>query len=420
MVNIKSLFPYDWISRTLHELADSGFQNGLFYEVSRKNKGIPIVNVGNLYGSVPIDNDGLDLFDAMPEEVESFGVKTGDVFFTRSSVVPAGIAMCNVYLAENESPVVFDSHVIKYSADRSKVDPMFLVLQCRMPLARQHLIGRAKTATMTTIDQDGIGTCPIILPELPEQKAIVDVIETFNIHIANLSELIEKKRCIRKGALEDLVSGKTRLNGFDSEWVTVPFDKYFSILKNNTYARDQLAERGTVGNIHYGDVLVKFGDVISDSDDIPFLKPGVEHSEKWLLQEKDVIIADTAEDETVGKAIQVGKIPYPIVGGLHTIVCRPNYDTATGFLGYYINSKEYHDQLLPHITGIKVSSISKKAIKTTEVRVPKDVKEQAAITEILASMDSEIKVLEEEREKMIQICQGAMDDLLTGKVRLSL
>ena len=133
-----------------------------------------------------------------------------------------------------------------------------------------------------------------------------------------------------------------------------------------------------------------------------------------------MVIADTAEDETVGKAIQIGDISFPLVGGLHTIVCRPLMETAPGFLGYYINSRAYHDQLLPHITGIKVSSVSKKSIKLTEIRIPGDVKEQEAIAETLAAMDAEIASLTIEREKMIQIREGAMNDLLTGRVRLSL
>jgi len=173
-----------------------------------------------------------------------------------------------------------------------------------------------------------------------------------------------------------------------------------------------------VGNIHYGDVLIKYQNCITDKDEIPFIKSGIDVKNMRLLQSGDIVIADTAEDETVGKAIQVCNVSIPVVGGLHTIVCRPNYDTAMGFLGYYLNSKAYHDQLLPHITGIKVSSISKKAIKTTTIMIPKSVKEQEEIVHIISSMDAEITNLEAERDKMMQIREGAMDDLLTGRVRL--
>ena len=258
----------------------------------------------------------------------------------------------------------------------------------------------------------------VCLPGLPEQKAIAETLSCIDTHIANLTELIEKKKAIRDAALEDLLSGSTRLVGFSGEWEEYSFDDYFTLLPNNTLSREKLSERGTIGNIHYGDVLIKYHNNVTDKDDIPRIKADIDTRSLRLLQSGDIIIADTAEDETVGKAIQICDVSIPLVGGLHTIVCRPNYDTALGYLGYYINSKNYHNQLFPHITGIKVSSISKKAIKTTVLNLPKEIDEQKAIVEVLSSLDAEITSLEDEKDKMLQIKAGAMADLLTGRVRL--
>lgn len=251
-----------------------------------------------------------------------------------------------------------------------------------------------------------------------EQQAIADTLSTFDEHIENLTELIEKKKVIRDGALEDLVTGKVRLDEFDGEWETVEFSRYFRKMKNNTFPRDNLTDNGDIGNIHYGDVLIKFGPVLDDEKVIPRVKPSVSITNPDYLQENDIVIADTAEDETVGKAVQIGSISIPLVSGLHTIPCRPNFETAPGFLGYYINSNAYHSQLLPHITGIKVSSVSKKSIDTTYLHIPKDIKEQQAIASVLTAMDEELDNLELEKEKLLQMKAGAMDDLLTGKIRL--
>ncbi|MEE0682077.1 MAG: restriction endonuclease subunit S [Candidatus Gastranaerophilaceae bacterium] len=255
--------------------------------------------------------------------------------------------------------------------------------------------------------------------DVREQESIAKVLSCMDEYIANLTELIEKKKGIRDGALEDLVSGRTRLKGFDGEWDEYLFDVYFTLLSNNTLSRDKLSRYGSIGNIHYGDVLIKYHSLVTDKDEIPRIKTDIDTRSFKRLQSGDVVIADTAEDDTVGKAIQICGVTMPLVGGLHTIVCRPNYTTALGYLGYYINSKCYHNQLLPHITGIKVSSISKKAIKTTVLRLPKSIDEQKAIVEVLSSLDSEIASLEEEKDKMLQIKAGAMDDLLTGRVRLT-
>lgn len=300
------------------------------------------------------------------------------------------------------------------------VDRDFLFYVLASDETKKQYVAYAAGSGVQNLNKDVVKKVIVHLPTIKEQKAIAASLSSFDEYISDLAALIEKKKAIREGAVADLMTGKTRLAGFHEDWIVVPFGEYFAIQKNNTYARDQLTDHGTVGNIHYGDVLIKYGDTVSESDAIPFLKPGVAFSEKWLLQKNDVVIADTAEDETVGKAIQIGDISFPLVGGLHTIVCRPLMETAPGFLGYYINSRAYHDQLLPHITGIKVSSVSKKSIKLTEIRIPGDIKEQEAIAETLAAMDAEIASLTIEREKMIQIREGAMNDLLTGRVRLSL
>ena len=283
---------------------------------------------------------------------------------------------------------------------------------------KDEMVSKAIGTTFLEISKKELEKIVVHIPPYEEQKAIANCLSSFDTYIDDLAELIEKKRSIRDGALEELMSGRTRLQGFTMDWIVYPFNKYFSLLPTNTFSRDQLSSKGQVGNIHYGDVLIKYGDVLSDTDEIPRLKDTSQIKERSYLQIHDVLIADTAEDDTVGKVVQVGKVSIPIVGGLHTVACRPNYETAEGFLGYYMNSSLYHDQLYPYITGIKVSSVSKKSFGETELCIPVEVEEQEAIVSVLKEMDEEIEALEIERDKMIQIREGAMDDLLTGRVRL--
>ncbi|MGX7091985.1 restriction endonuclease subunit S [Hutsoniella sourekii] len=272
--------------------------------------------------------------------------------------------------------------------------------------------------THQRISRKNLEKLELTVPLLKEQKAIADTLSTFDEHIENLEKLIEKKKMIRDGAVEDLMSGKTRLDGFDGDWIELSFKDYFTKLRNNTLSRDKLSSSGKVSNIHYGDVLIKYGPVLDSVEDVPKVKGNIKIDSLSVLKINDVIIADTAEDNTVGKAVQIGDIHKQIVSGLHTIPCRPNYPTAPRFLGYYINSDVFHDQLLPYITGIKVSSISRKSIDKTKLYIPSDIKEQRAIASVLSSMDDEIDNLQNEKEKLEKIKQGAMDDLLTGRVRL--
>lgn len=206
---------------------------------------------------------------------------------------------------------------------------------------------------------------------------------------------------------------------YPSDWKTYPFKKFFRLIPNNTLSRDKLSTSGTIGNIHYGDVLIKYGDTISDQDSIPRVREDIGFLANNLLQKNDVIIADTAEDETVGKVTQIGDVSIPLVGGLHTVVCRPNAETADGYLGCYMNSQYYHDQLLPYITGIKVSSVSKKSLNETELTLPDDIQEQEAIVSVFIDMNRHIKNIMELMEKKRGIRDGALEDLISGRTRIA-
>lgn len=205
---------------------------------------------------------------------------------------------------------------------------------------------------------------------------------------------------------------------YPADWKTYPFKRFFKLIPNNTLSRDKLSNSGLVGNIHYGDVLVKYGNILSGDDSIPRIREDIGFIPANLLQKKDVVLADTAEDEIVGKVTQIGDVCIPLVGGLHTVVCRPNVETADGYLGYYMNSKYYHDQLLPYITGIKVSSVSKKSLNETELTVPANIEEQKSITTVFQEMDYHIANLSKLIEKKRGIRDGALEDLMTGRTRI--
>ena len=181
-------------------------------------------------------------------------------------------------------------------------------------------------------------------------------------------------------------------------------------LQNNTLARAALSnETGLAKNVHY--VLIKFGEVLDVSKaQLPMIA-----DEKILtkykasfLQNGDVIVADTAEDTTVGKCSEiVGLNDEVVLSGLHTIPYRPVEKFAAGYLGYYLNSSAYHNQLIPLMQGIKVTSISKSAMQDTDIVYPKSKEEQAKIGVYFRNLDN-----------LITLHQRKADTkkLLTGKI----
>ncbi|WP_347993957.1 restriction endonuclease subunit S [uncultured Eubacterium sp.] len=185
---------------------------------------------------------------------------------------------------------------------------------------------------------------------------------------------------------------KIRFKGFTEPWEQRKFAAVFDGLQNNTFSRAELNyESGTVKNVHYGDVLIKFGDYIDASEtELPYISDDAK-ADKFknsFLQDGDIIIADTAEDEAVGKCIEIqGSEGLKLLSGLHTIACRPKGKYGPMFLGYYINSPAYHNQLKPLMQGIKVTSISKSALQDTDMIMPQDIEEQEKIGEYFSNLD---------------------------------
>jgi len=197
----------------------------------------------------------------------------------------------------------------------------------------------------------------------------------------------------------------------------VRFDQFFDMLPTNTLSRDKLnSQRGEYQNIHYGDVLIKYPYCLDcNNNEIPYINDGVKFNTAEV-NDGDVIFADTAEDDTVGKCVEVLNVgDRKIVSGLHTYFCRPRHKMALGYLGYYLNSNHFHNQLLPYIAGSKVSSVNRTSIARTFISYPADLSAQRRIAAILSSADKVIAATQKLIAKYKQMKQGMMEDLLKPK-----
>ena len=207
-----------------------------------------------------------------------------------------------------------------------------------------------------------------------------------------------------------------RFKGFSDTWEQRKFGEVFDCtVPNNTLSRAELSyDEGTVLNVHYGDVLIKYGSVLDvQKDDIPRIPHRCrEDFNGALLQDGDVIIADTAEDETTGKACEIGNLQgSAIVSGLHTMVCRPRNRMALGYLGYYLNSNAYHHQLLPLMQGIKVLSLSRSNIQKTSVSYPSAMKEQQLIASYFSQLDHLITLHQRKYDKLTNVKKSMLEKM---------
>lgn len=229
-----------------------------------------------------------------------------------------------------------------------------------------------------------------------EQQKIADFLSIIDAVIEKQKETVEVWEERKKGVMQKLFSQDVRFKADDGsefpDWEEKSFEQTFSNLNNSTFSRDCLNyENGNVKYIHYGDILVKFGATVNVTDCIvPYLNDDLNCEKYNTLENGDVVIADTAEDETVGKVVEISETdPQKTISGLHTIACRPREKFASKYLGYFMNSDAYHNQLRPYMQGIKVTSISKANIKLTSILIP-CLAEQQKIADCLSALDDVI------------------------------
>ena len=260
----------------------------------------------------------------------------------------------------------------------------------------------------------------LTVPPLAEQRKIAEVLGVWDEAIEKQARLIEKLALRKRALMQRLLSAKLRLPGFSEPWEKVKLGDIGHFLSSNTLSRDCLNEQiGNIKNIHYGDILIKLPTIVDASFiHIPYVNDDVIVKSDYL-KNGDIIFADTAEDYTVGKAIEIINIQaIPVTSGLHTIPFRPKSGIFVNrFLGYYVNSTDYRRQLQPLIQGIKVYSISKTALCKTTLKIP-TLSEQTAIAEVLTAADREIELAKEKLERLRRQKRGLMQQLLTGKRRI--
>lgn len=198
-----------------------------------------------------------------------------------------------------------------------------------------------------------------------------------------------------------------------SDWEKNNFSDVFDNINNSTFSRDCLNYvDGNIKCIHYGDILTTFNSTVNvEASDVPYVNKDIDCQKYQLLADGDIIVADTAEDDTVGKVVEITNTDnVKVISGLHTIACRPKLKFTSGYLGYYMNSNPYHNQLRPYMQGIKVTSISKANIALTNISIP-SLPEQQKIASLFTELDNLIQSAEKELEGYRELKQGMLQKM---------
>lgn len=355
------------------------------------------------------------------QKLKSFKVEAGDI------IVSCAGTIGETYLLPNNA----ETGIINQALMRIKVNTNFILKYIFLIVFKKMLNNvnyrfSNGSAIKNIPPLSDLKNIIITIPCLEEQIKITDFLSTIDKKIENLNATIENLEQQKKGLMQQIFSQKLRFkdeNGnYYPNWKEQLFSDIFSFLSTNSCSRTDMNEQyGTVKNIHYGDVLIKFNHIIDLSkhqlphlpnyNSIPkdVLKKKLE---KQLIKNGDIVIADTAEDYTAGKVCEIINInDNLVVSGLHTMLCRPEPNLfVLGFLGYFMNSYTYHHQLLRLITGTKVCSIIKKEIVKTKILIP-CLEEQQKIADFLSTFDRKIDNQKAQLEHWQQIKKGLLQQM---------
>ena len=288
-----------------------------------------------------------------------------------------------------------------------------------------HVFVAGGNGSIGNISKSSLDMQPVLVPSLPEQKQIGAFFRTLDDLLALHQRQTEKLRKLKQGLLQNMFPRdgesvpRLRFPGFTTHWKQQKFKDTFTMMQNNTLSRADLNnESGNAYDIHYGDILTIFNEYLDvTKQKLPYINANASfNTQKYsqsALQNGDVIMADTAEDTTVGKCVEITGVSdnIPVFAGLHTIPLRSSYNFGPGYLAYYLNSAAYHDQLYPFIQGIKVDSIGKSALQMTTIMFPSSYDEQKQIGSFFRTLDDLLALHEQYTVKLIHLKKGLLQKM---------
>lgn len=410
-------FEGEWKEKALGDVVDE-FKYGInaaAVSYDGENKYLRITDIDE--GSRAFIKDELASPDADLSSCNEYIMQDGDIVIARTG---ASVGKSYIY-HPIDGKVYFAGFLIRARVNKN-VDREFVFQNTLTDGFKKYIRFVSQRSGQPGVNAEELKSYLMNLPaSLPEQRALASYFTSLDAQIAASTSRLSSLKQIKAASLLNMFPQKgetvprVRFKGFQGEWKEMQFGVAFEYQRNNSLSRAELSDEGIVANIHYGDVLIKYGDCLDVSKDVlTYVKDkkiGMALYKKGALRNGDVIFADAAEDNTVGKCTEViCEENVCIVSGLHTIACRPQVEVVERYLGCSLNSPSFHNQLLPHIQGSKISSISKNALSSTSIFLP-SLPEQRAIASYFTALDAQITLHRERLEKLKQIKAACLEKM---------
>ena len=394
------VIPEDWGIAPFADLLE--FRNGVNADKRAYGRGLPFINVlevitkghlkaSDIPGRISISKNAAD----------SFSVRQGDMVFNRSSETPEEVGLSAVYL--DDIPAVFGGFVIRGQFKSDAVDPVYSGYAFRAPAIRAQIVSRGQGAIRANIGQSDLKQVNAPLPPLPEQRAIATALSDVDALLTKLDQLIAKKQGLKQAAMQQLLTGQTRLPGFSGEWAVKRFGEIATPRKDRIDPRRAGVQEFCVELEHIeqgSGRLIGSGSTGEESslksvfhaEDVLFGKLRAYLRKYWLADRRGVCSTEIW-------ALMANRSLVSPNFLFQLVTVNQFIDTASTAYGTHMPRSDWN------------------VVTNYEVNIPQQ-DEQTAIATVLSDMDAELAALEARRDKTRALKQGMMQVLLTGRIRL--
>ncbi len=351
-----------------------------------------------------------------PEDVKRLGrhrLRAGDIVFSRRG----DVGRRSIVRPQNEGWLCGTGCLAaKFGPKRSDVNPMYIALLIGRPDVQVWLADNAVGGTMPNLNTAILSSLPLRLPPRSQQDAAVEALEAASELAVMLERRIMKKRNIRQGMMQELLTGRTRLPCATGGWTPLQVAAESHVKARIGWQGLTTQEYRSSGEYRLvGGTDFREGRV--DWDTTPFV-------DKWRfdqdtgiqLRAGDVLLT---KDGTIGKVAFVDSLPGPATLNSGVFVLRPKrgaYDPE--FLYWMLRSRVFEQFVAGLSAGSTITHLYQRDLVMLELSVPPTHKEQRSIAEALSAVEAEISALERRLESARRVKTGMMQELLTGRTRL--
>lgn len=394
------IIPEEWEVKPLGDIGGVRMCKRVLKHQTRDHGDVPFYKIGT-FGGVPDAFISHSLFDEFKRKY-SFPQK-GDVLISAAGTIGRTVIYDGV-------PAYFqDSNIVWIENDETKASNAYLWHRYQVTKwAVSH------GGTVARLYNDSLRTkIHIPVPPLPEQRAIAAALSDVDGLLGGLDRLIAKKRDLKQAAMQQLLTGQTRLPGFHGEWEVKRLDAIADVIDPHPSHRAPDEVSNGVPFVGIGD-LDEDGNLVGSKLRYVDRAVLVEHAARYNLDDQLIGLGRVA---SIGKVVCLKPLPEgfaisPTLGVIRGRIVQ------RGYLLYALRSKFITEQFTRIMSGSTRSSVGMEVLRKLDVLLPPKPEEQTAIATVLSEMDGELAVLEQRREKTRALKQAMMQELLTGRTRL--